>query len=865
MVSRSCISLLDFASGNMMNFSQSPRSLPRIMTVPGIISDVDVDGINDGISDAPSTGSGAKMIIVSNFLPLNAQKDLNSGKWSFSFDEDSLLLQMKDGFSAIPEVVYVGSLRVDVDSSEQEEVSQKLLEEFNCVPTFIPPDIYKKFYHGFCKHHLWPLFHYMLPLCPDHGNRFDRLLWQAYVSANKIFADKVTEVINNTEEDYVWVHDYHLMVLPTFLRKRFNRIKLGFFLHSPFPSSEIYRTLLVRDEILKALLNADLIGFHTFDYARHFLSCCSRMLGLDYESKRGHIGLEYFGRTVYIKILPVGIHMGRVESALNHPSSSIKVKEIQEQFKGKRLVIGVDDMDIFKGISLKLLAVEHLLLQNSELRGKLVLVQIVNPARSSGKDVQEAKMEIYSITKRINNTFGFPGYEPVVLIDRHVPFCEKTAYYALAECCIVNAVRDGMNLIPYKYIVCRQGTPKMDEALGVASGSRHTSSLVVSEFTGCSPSLSGAIRVNPWDIEAVANAVNTAINMPDLEKQLRHGKHYCYVSSHDVAYWARSFMQDLKRACKDHYSKRCWGIGFGLNFRILALSPSFRKLSNDYIISAYKRTSKRAIFLDYDGTMVPHTSLAKTPTPEVISVLNNLCADPMNSVFIVSGRGKKSLSDWFVQCENLGIAAEHGYFFRWSGMSDWETSSLAVDFDWKNIAEPVMKLYTEATDGSYIEVKESALVWHHQDADPDFGSCQAKELLDHLENVLANDPVAVKRGQNIVEVKPQGVTKGFVAEKVLSKMIASGKPPGFVLCIGDDRSDEDMFESISKTPYSSSLPSAPAIFACTVGQKPSKARYYLDDTVDVLALLQCLADASSSNLSSTETQVSFDNVVRKEL
>ncbi|KAJ6339837.1 hypothetical protein OIU77_007726 [Salix suchowensis] len=800
MVSRSCISLLDLASGNMMNFSQSPRSLPKIKTFPGIISDVDGDGTNDGNSDSPSTGNCAKMIIVSNFLPLNAKKDLNSGKWSFSFDEDSLLLQMKDGFSANPEVVYVGSLRVEVDSSEQEEVSQKLLEEFNCVPTFIPPDIYKKFYHGFCKHHLWPLFHYMLPLCPDHGNRFDRLLWQAYVSTNKIFADKVMEVYN--PEDYVWVHDYHLMVLPTFLRKRFNRIKLGFFLHSPFPSSEIYRTLLVRDEILKALLNADLIGFHTFDYARHFLTCCSRMLGLNYESKRGHICLEYFGRTVYIKILPVGIHMGRVESALNHPSSSIKVKEIQEQFKGKRLVIGVDDMDMFKGISLKLLAVEHLLLQNSELCGKLVLVQIVNPARSSGKDVQEAKMETYSITKRINDTFGFPGYEPVVLIDRHVPFCEKTAYYALAECCIVNPVRDGMNLIPIQ-VHC------------------------------CSPSLSGAIRVNPWDIEAVANAVIAAIDMPDLEKQLRHEKHYCYVSSHDVAYWARSFMQDLKRACKDHYSKRCWDIGFGLNFRILSLSPSFRKLSNDHIISAYKRTSKRAIFLDYDGTMVPHTSIAKNPTPEVISVLNNLCADPMNNVFIVSGRGKESLSDWFVQCENLGIAAEHGYFLRWSGMSDWETSSLAVDFDWKNIAEPCHEI--------------------------------AKELLDHLENVLANDPVAVKRGQNIVEVKPQGVTKGLVTEKVLSKMIASGKPPGFVLCIGDDRSDEDMFESISNTPYSPSLPSAPAIFACTVGQKPSKARYYLDDTVDVLALLQCLADASSSNSSSTETQVSFDNDVRKEL
>ncbi|KAJ4849185.1 putative alpha,alpha-trehalose-phosphate synthase [UDP-forming] 9 [Turnera subulata] len=863
MVSRSCISLLDLASGDMANFPQTPRSLPRVMTVPGIISDVDGDGSNDGDSIAPLSESREKKIIVASFLPLNAQKDLN-GIWSFSLDEDSLLLQMKDGFSSDAEVVFVGSLKVDVDASEQEEVSLRLLEEFNCVATFIPPDIHRKFYHGFCKHHLWPLLHYMLPICPD-GSRFDRLLWQAYVSANKIFADKVMEVIN-PEEDYVWIHDYHLMVLPTFLRKRFHRVKLGFFLHSPFPSSEIYRTLPVRDEILKALLNADLIGFHTFDYARHFLSCCSRMLGLDYESKRGYIGLEYCGRTVYIKILPVGIHMGRLESALNHPSSSIKVKEIQGKFEGKKLIVGVDDMDIFKGISLKLLAIEHLLQHNPDLQGKVVMVQIVNPARSSGKDVQEAKKETYSTTERINAKFGFPGYEPVVLIDRPVPFYEKTAYYALAECCIVNAVRDGMNLIPYKYIVCRQGTPKMDGALGIAPESPHTSTLVVSEFTGCSPSLSGAIRVNPWDIEAVSNALNVAITMPDYEKQLRHEKHYRYVSSHDLAYWARSFMQDLERACRDHYSKRCWGIGFGMNFRILSLSPNFRKLSIDHIVSAYKRTSRRAIFLDYDGTVVPQISIVKTPSPEVISVINGLCSDPKNSVFIVSGRGKNSLSDWFAQCDNLGIAAEHGYFLRWSRMSDWETSSLAADFDWKRMAEPVMQLYTEATDGSFIESKESALVWHHQDADPDFGSWQSKELLDHLENVLANEPVVVTRGQQIVEVKPQGVTKGGVTEKVLSTMVSNGKPPDFVLCIGDDRSDEDMFESILR--YGSSLPSVPEVFACTVGQKPSKAKYYLDDTVDVLALLQGLASASGSKTRSstdaelsTQVGVSFDHGV----
>lgn len=669
------MSLLEFASGDMLNFPQTPRTLPRVMTVPGIISDVDSGASGNEDLDVSSSKTREKIIVVANFLPLHAQKNPESGRWCFSFDEDELLLQLKDGFSSDSDVVYVGSLKVDIDASEQEELSQRLLEEYNCVPTFLPPDLQKKFYHGFCKQYLWTLFHYMLPLCPGHGNRFDRMLWQAYVSANKIFADKVMEVIN-PDDDYVWVHDYHLMVLPTFLRKRFNRVKLGFFLHSPFPSSEIYRTLPVRDEILKALLNADLIGFHTFDYARHFLSCCGRMLGLEYKSKRGHIGLEYFGRTVYIKILPVGIHMGRLESALNHPISFIKAKEIAEQFKGKRLIIGADDMDIFKGISLKLLAMEQLLLQNQELRGKVVLVQIVNPARSMGKDVQEAKRETYMTTRRINEVFGFPGYEPVILIDRKVPTYEKTAYYALAECCIVNAVRDGMNLVPYKYIVCRQGTAKMDEALGITSGSPHASTLVVSEFIGCSPSLSGAIRVNPWDIDAVADALNLAITMPDLEKQLRHEKHFRYISSHDVAYWSCSFLQDLERACKDHYSKRSWGIGFGLSFRILSLSPSFRKLSVDHIVSAYKRTKRRAIFLDYDGTVVSQASIIKTPTPEVISVLNNLCNDPENTVFIVSGRGKNSLGEWFDQCESLGIAAEHGYFLRYL----WHVLPLSFSF-----------------------------------------------------------------------------------------------------------------------------------------------------------------------------------------
>lgn len=827
-----------------------------MMTVAGIISDLDEETANSSGSEDPSSASRDRMIIVGNQLPLRAHRRADDSGWDFSWDEDSLLLQLKDGLGEDLDVVYIGCLREDIEPNEQDDVAQTLLETFKCVPAFLDRDLFSRFYHGFCKQQLWPLFHYMLPLSPELGGRFDRSLWQAYVSVNKIFADKVMEVIN-PEDDFVWVHDYHLMVLPTFLRKRFNRVKLGYFLHSPFPSSEIYRTLPVRDELLRALLNADLIGFHTFDYARHFLSCCSRMLGLSYQSKRGYIGLEYYGRTVSIKILPVGIHMGQLQSVMELPETENRVAELRNQFKGRSVLLGVDDMDIFKGISLKLLSMEQLLEQHPEMIGKVVLVQIANPARGRGRDVQEVQSETYSIARRINERFGSLGYEPVILIDQTLQFFERIAYYVIAECCLVTAVRDGMNLIPYEYICCRQGNETLDGTLQLDPSVPKKSMLVVSEFVGCSPSLSGAIRVNPWNIDSVAEAMETALVMRESEKQLRHEKHYRYVSTHDVAYWANSFLQDLERTCRDHVKRRCWGIGFGLGFRVIALDPNFRKLSVDHIVSAYKRTKRRAILLDYDGTVIPQTSISKNPNPEAIAILNSLCRDPNNVVFLVSGRSKDTLIEWFSSCDKLVIAAEHGYFLREKIDMEWETCVSVADFDWKNIAEPIMQVYTETTDGSTIEAKESALVWHYQYADPDFGACQAKELLDHLESVLSNEPVSVKSGQHLVEVKPQGVSKGLVADRLLSTMRQKGMLPDFVLCIGDDRSDEDMFEVITSAVSGPSLSPVAEVFACTVGQKPSKARYYLEDTTEIVRMLQGLATASDQLLRNASPQISL--------
>ncbi|KAL8229025.1 hypothetical protein R6Q57_013925 [Mikania cordata] len=229
-----------------------------------------------------------------------------------------------------------------------------------------------------------------------------------------------------------------------------------------------------------------------------------------------------------------------------------------------------------------------------------------------------------------------------------------------------------MNLIPYEYIISRQGNDKLDKVLGLEPCMSKKSMLVVSEFIGCSPSLSGAIRVNPWDIDSVADAMDWALELSELEKRMRHEKHYKYVSTHDVGYWTRSFLQDLKRTCKDHVRKRSWGIGFELSFRVVALDPNFRKLSMEGIVSAYKRTTTRAILLDYDGTLMPQSSFDKSPSSKTIEMLNTLCTDKNNLVFVASARSRNKLGEWFASCEKLGLAAEHGCFLRLKGDEEWK-------------------------------------------------------------------------------------------------------------------------------------------------------------------------------------------------
>ncbi|XP_076927733.1 putative alpha,alpha-trehalose-phosphate synthase [UDP-forming] 7 [Bidens hawaiensis] len=787
-------------------------------------------------SDAPSDARN-RLIVVSNQLPIIAthKPTENEGYlWEFVWDESSIYMHIKDSVPNNIEVFYVGTLRADVDPTEQDDVAKALLDNFNCVTVFVLPEQWDQYYNLFCKQYLWPRFHYKLPASDFHNVPYSRDLRKAYVHVNMEFSRKVIETVTNNG-NYIWIHDYHLMALPTILRRKFCGYKIGFFLHSPFPASEVFKTLPMRNEILNGLLHADLIGFHTYDYARHFLSCCSRMFGLDTQLKRGGVFLEYNGRNIEIKIKPSGIHVGRMELRLDQPDTRVMVEDLKIRFAGKVVLIGVDDSDIFKGVNFKILAMEEMLKRYPDLVGFVVLLQILNPLRGRGNDVDDINAELTSVCERVNNKFRRQEYEPIVLITRPVLLHERVAYYAISDAAIVTPLRDGMNLIPYEYVVSRQ--------CGDVNNSAKKSMLVVSEFMGCSPSLSGAIRVNPWDVSATAEAMFTAISTCDNHKETIHRNHYQYITTHDVLNWARGFFEDLEKTCVDHSHKRGMNLGIGLDTRVVLFDKKFSELDVNILENAYNMAQNRAILLDCDGTIT--SRIDKIPTESVISMINKLCSDPKNTVCVISGRGQDKLGKWFGECDKLVIAAEHGYFIRWADNQDWEPCGRTNNVGWMEIAEPVMKQYTEATDGSSIEKKETAMVWHYEDADKSFGSHQAKELLDHLESVLTNEPVAVRRGLYIVEVKPQGVTKGMVAEKIFAFMAEKGNRADFVLSIGDDRSDEDMFLEIGEGIKKGEISNDNSVFTCTVGVKPSAAAYYLDEVKDVLEMLEKLGRVSN--------------------
>jgi trehalose 6-phosphate synthase/phosphatase len=555
----------------------------------------------------------------------------------------------------------------------------------------------------------------------------------------------------SNQHDILWVHDYHLLLLPNLIVENCTqhkkiRPKMVFFLHVPFPTSEIFRELSNGTQLLEGVLGVDVVGFHTFDHARHFLNACKRFLGLTYQSRSGvNLGVDYKGRNVVITISHVGIEKENIREALKDPSVAAAAAALRAKHKGKLLIAGVDPCQRLSGIPLKLLAFEQFFNTVADWKDKIVLVQRTHFSTSRLGDQAYSSHEIRELVARIT---AIHGVDVIDYEESPVPLDLKArlALWLACDILMVTSIRGGLNLYPLEYVFAKgMGNPHDNSKCASMTRRSKAGVVILSEFSACCCVLNGGLRVNPWNITEVVNALDRAINMSDEERLGRRARDLPYITSQPSSNWTRQVLSILQECIDDE----------GMD----TPGTDFQQLDIPKIQQAYRDSGRRLFLLDYGGTLISRENMSmymkkdftavsgKVPSRGMMEALSKLCADPKNTVFVISGVSQVNLTHVLGHIEGLGLAAEEGALFSWArsirfGTSKEDSSTASssstrmwhhhrLDFDWKSIREivdPILRTYCSRTNGSVIRYMEQGIAWNFRSTDPEWGTIQANSL-----------------------------------------------------------------------------------------------------------------------------------------
>jgi trehalose 6-phosphate synthase/phosphatase len=691
-----------------------------------------------------------RLINVSNRLPVTVSAD------GIKKSSGGLVAALEGLPKGEFELMWLGWPGEEIEAGRQADVRRELEEQHGCSPVFLPKDVADAHYEGLSNSSIWPLLHYM----PTRF-KYEPAWWAAYEEVNRTFATRVLETAKNG--DVVWVHDYQLMLLPRLLKEGNPSLRVGFFLHTPFPSYEVFRCHPNREALAEGVLGADLVGFHTFGYLRHFRSTVLRLLGAETQITTA----RHDGRVSRMGVYPIGINGPKFDEELDSEKLAAEFAKLKDAHAGMRVVLSVERLDYTKGIVERLDAIERYLDACEDVE-KVKFVFIAVPSREGVEEYKTLREEIEFRVGRMNGKFATLSNSPVRFIYGSVSFTELCALYALADVAVVTPLMDGMNLVAKEYIACQRehDLPGDERGPGV---------LILSEFAGAAAELSAAIQVNPYDAQAVADAIGRALAMPAGERRSRMAEMRRRVMSFDARAWARAFVGDLVKAEPPAAAKTATADGASVRERLTQA------------VAAGKRV---ALFLDYDGTLreIVRDPAAATPTPEVRAVLDR-CAELANvDVTIISGRTPEDLAGFVGGYAKFGLIAEHGAAVRRSGSVEWERIDGGAVYPWKAPIRRVLELFEASTPGTHVEEKRAGLVWHYRRADPEYGEQKAKELVMELSAVAANEPVTVRQGRKIVEVTSAHADKGAAVTRVLA-----GRSYDLVLLAGDDVTDESMF------------------------------------------------------------------------
>ena len=517
----------------------------------------------------------------------------------------------------------------------------------------------------YAEHELYTLFHYKQHEPTD--GRAERKWWADYHRLNQRFADRILEIYK--PGDIVWIHDYHLLLLPNLLRQRIPRIYIGFFLHIPFPSSEFLRCLSKRKELLEGILGANMIGFQSYGYSRHFSSCCTRILGFQSSSA----GVDAYGAHVAVDVFPIGIDAAAAEkAAFGANTIEEKMAGIRELYAGKKIIVGRDRLDSVRGVAQKLMAFEMFLERYPEWRDRVLLIQVTSPT-SIEEEKEDGKNKISNkvseLVSRINGLYGSLSFSPVQHYPQYLSQDEYFALLRVADVGLITSVRDGMNTTSLEYIICQK---------------ENHGPLILSEFSGTAGTLRHAMHINPWDLGGVADSINEALTMSSDLKRVQHQSLYRHVTKHTVQAWSANYLHRLLT-----------------NLSSFDQSNATPALDREALLAQYRKAKKRLFMFDYDGTLTPIVKdpSAAIPTDRVIRTLKTLASDPRNNVWIISGRDQNFLNQWMGDISELGLSAEHGSFIREPRQDEWENLTEKIDMSWQKDVMEVFQHYTERTQG----------------------------------------------------------------------------------------------------------------------------------------------------------------------
>ncbi len=722
----------------------------------------------------------AKTIIISNRLPIKIAKN-EKGKLSYHPSAGGLATGLSSIYKE-GDNIWIGWPGIVTNKKQEKEEITVALNNESMHPVFLTEDDIHDYYEGFSNETIWPNFHYF-----NQYAIYDQDLWEAYLRVNKKFCDEVLKKAD--PEDTIWVHDYQLMLVPGMLRNHLPDANIGFFLHIPFPSYEVFRLMPWRKEILDGVLGSDLIGFHTYDDMRHFLSSVSRIIGLSNAQGQVVVG----NRKVLVDSFPMGIDYDKYAEAAASPEALEKEVYYRISLGDQKLMLSIDRLDYSKGIPQRLMAFDLFFERHPQYKGKVSLLMVVVPSRDNVGKYKELKEEVDRLVGYVNGKYGKINWTPVHFFYRSFPLEELSAFYRMADVALVTPMRDGMNL------VCKEFIASKLNKKGV---------LILSEMCGASKELSDAILINPNDINQVVEAIYNALTMPEEEQVLHNTNMQKSLKRYNITHWVNLFMDSLEKVKEMQEDMK---------------TRKLDKASLNKVLEKYQSAETRLIFLDYDGTLTGffNDPLDAKPDEELLDIIKNLKKDEKNRVAVISGRARNILEEWVGHLQ-VDMIAEHGVWLK-PADGDWEMISSLTD-EWKKEIQPLVELYVDRTPGSFIEEKDYSLVWHYRKVETGLGELRTRELLSQLKYISSDGDLQILEGDKVVEIKDRDINKGKGAKIWLQRF-----PHDFALAVGDDATDEDTFKAMPKD-----------AFTIKVGSSTSAAKFNVDSYKEVREILKVL-------------------------